>query len=180
MSLGEGPLPPSEGPFVFWLYPTELERALAELHRRNYRGEVFASSQLAPPEEVRVPQGLRQQLRFVSSFNEPLRRRAKEALGLRPWLERAAMAPSGGRWQSEAFAACYFFADALAQMRGVLDRDYLMETLERAVTDKPAAAPYLRLSLGPGQRYAAKGGVILRYGEAVRAPMVALGPMIVP
>lgn len=178
--LDASALPADDEPVVLWLGVAELEQALGDLDRRGYGGKLFASALLAPPEQVRVPPRLRQRLHFVSAFNEPSRRRALETIGLLPWLERAGISPSGKRGQSEAFAACYFFADALARMRGELDRDYLLETLEQSLGDRPAGAPYPRLSLGPGQRYAAKGGMILRYAAATGSRMAAIGPLIVP
>lgn len=178
--LDMGALPADDETVVLWLRVAELEQALADLDQRGYGGKLFASALLAPPEQVRVPPRLRQRLHFVSAFNEPSRRRALETVGLLPWLERAGISSSGKRGQSEAFAACYFFADALALMRGELDRDYLLETLEQSLGDRPAGAPYPRLSLGPGQRYAAKGGTILRYADMTSSRMAPIGPLIVP
>ncbi|MEY2686726.1 MAG: hypothetical protein RL375_924, partial [Pseudomonadota bacterium] len=54
--------------------------------------------------------------------------------------------------------------DALARMRLGWSPAWLMEQLETVVNNRPAGAAYYSLSLGPGQRVAAKVGRVLVVG----------------
>jgi hypothetical protein len=55
----------------------------------------------------------------------------------------------------------FYLGDALARMRLGWSADYLMETLEGVIDSRPAGGAYLRLSMGPGQRVAAKTGALI-------------------
>ena len=80
----------------------------------------------------------------------------------------------------QIYAATYYFAEALASMRGSWNREYLLETLENADFDRAAGSAYVSLSLAPGQREAAKGGHLLGFAEPDFSQVVIIGDRLTP
>jgi hypothetical protein len=93
--------------------------------------------------------------------------------------------------QADAYAACYLFNEALAEIRKQdvrrpavpLSREHLLETLETLlnkyndstdlVDPDSHVAYYGRMSLGPRQRVAVRGGTIMRYASPDSNRLVA-------
>lgn len=110
------------------------------------------------------PQALRARTTMISVELDPLAMRGRTALGLLPWARQASLVIDDERLQAKAYAAAGFMGDALARMQRRIDREYLLETLERAIDSRPYAGPYLSLSLGPAQRLAGKSAQWLTLG----------------
>jgi len=65
------------------------------------------------------------------------------------------------RLQSQAFFACLAANDALTHLRRYLVRDYVLDMLDHAQGLAVYLPIYPRPTLGPGQRFLAKGGYVL-------------------
>ncbi len=125
---------------------------------------VVLSAQLAPYAQTAIEPAWRPWVRWVSQQSDPGRLGAANALSLRPWMRQLGLPEDlDAQALGDAHAAAYFFSDALALARGRLQPDHLLERLEQAVDGRPPGATYFQLSLGPGQRVAAKGGFMLAY-----------------
>jgi cytochrome c553 len=174
-ALGKGDV------LVAWLR-TDQVQSVADRHADALKDTpVIFSAQLAPPEQVRLPDSWRAQARWISARSDGERLRGHTVLGLRPWLERLHIGLTDEALQSDVYGAVFFFVDAQARMRGLFNREYLLETLENAVDDRPAAAGYFHLSLGPGQRQASKDGHLLGVTEAAGKWRIApIGPRLTP
>ncbi|MFP3693192.1 cytochrome C, partial [Burkholderia sp. SIMBA_048] len=59
-------------------------------------------------------------------------------------------------------------------------RDYLVERIDDMLEHRILTGYYPRLTLAPGQRYASKGGYIVRFAEPDRLRVVADSDWIVP
>jgi cytochrome c553 len=167
---------------VGWLDPSHLN-ALAQLRPQGLgvRLAVY-SGHLAPPENTDLPLAWRQEARWISLHSDPQRLHGNGVLGLVPWMERLKLplAPEHESVLSEIYAATYFFGDALARMRGQWSRDFLIETLESAHYARPAGSAYFALSLGPGQREAAKAGYLLGFAGPDMKQVVPFEPRLSP
>ena len=160
---------------------------------------VFLSALLSTPEDVSLPATWKQHVRFVSLFDDLSLQGEIARLRLERWLEREGLSSKGNRrLQADAYAACYLINDALGNIRGQevrrpaapLSREHLMEMLELRVNkydDSTAlvdtdshVAYYGRMSLGPRQRVAVRGGTILRYASPDSNELVTTGKRIVP
>jgi len=141
---------------------------------------VLLSAQMAPIDRLVLADAWRQRARWLSSRSDPRRLQGTAVLGLVPWARRHGLSLDEEPLLAEVYAATYFFNDALARMRGVWNRDYLAETLEQAVDNRPAGGAFFGLSLAAGQRVAAKGGHLLGYVPPDFATIAALSPRIVP
>jgi hypothetical protein len=59
-------------------------------------------------------------------------------------------------------------------------REHLLERLETMLSARILNAYYPRLGLGPGQRFASKGGYLVRFVDPQGPKVVADGAWIVP
>jgi hypothetical protein len=120
-------------------------------------------------------------------------------LRLKRWLDQAGLPHEGDlRVQADAYTACYLFNKALSKIREQevrrppvpLTREHMLEMVEE-VTSKyddglelvdpdSHVAYYGRMSLGPWQRMAVRGGTILRYAGSDSIKMIAASKRIVP
>jgi cytochrome c553 len=165
---------------VLWLRPAELAPLLRALPAGPCSERVYLSAQLAAPEQVELPDAWRARTRWVSARSDPQRLYGKSVLGLQPWAAHLQLALDERALQAEIYAATYFFADALARMRGAWNQDYLLETLENANFGRPAGAAFFTLSLAAGQREAAKGGHLLGYAEPDYRTLIPIGARLTP
>ena len=165
---------------VAWLGSADLQQ-LAKAQAQGPGTEmVFFSGQLAPADKTDLPLAWRKNARWVSAHSDPARLYGKGVIGLTPWAEHMHL-PLGERsLMSQIYAATYYFADALARMRGSWNREYLLETLENANFNRPAASAYVSLSLAPGQREAAKGGHLLGFAKPDFSQVVIFGDRLTP
>jgi hypothetical protein len=125
---------------------------------------VLLSAQLAPAQRTPIEAAWRPLVRWISQQADPVKQAAAGAMSLRPWMRQLGLPDDlDALALSDAHAATYFFSDALALTRGVLQQDFLLERLEQAIDRRPPGAHYFQLSLGPGQRVAAKGGFLLGF-----------------
>lgn len=167
---------------IGWLSPTHLN-ALARQRPLGLGVRlVVYSGHLAPPEKTDLPLAWRQEARWISLHSDPQRMHGNGVIGLAPWMERLRMplAPEHESVLSEIYAATYFFGDALARMHGQWSREFLIETLESAHFARPAGSAYYALSLGPGQREAAKAGYLLGFAGPDLKQVVPFEPRLSP
>jgi hypothetical protein len=81
------------------------------------------------------------------------------------------------RVQSDTYLACGILAETLSEMLDSFVRDYLVERMEIMLSHRVITGYYPRLGLAQGQRFASKGGYMIRLDE--NKP-VAISDWIVP
>jgi hypothetical protein len=189
----------SEDLLVLWLRPGEIGQLAAEMPGGTRAQAVFLSALLATPEEVALPAAWKRETYFVSLFDDLGLQNEIARLRLERWLEAGGLAEEDNRrLQADAYTACYLLNDALGRIRQQevrrpaipLSREHLLETLETLVnkyndgtdlidTDSHIAY-YGRMSLGPRQRIAVRGGTLLRYASPDSNRLVAASKRIAP
>ena len=184
---------------ALWLRPGEIAQLTTAMPEPPGAGPIYLSSLLAPPESVVLPPSWKARVTYVSLFDDLGLQGEIARLRLKRWLDQQGLPQSQDlRPQADAYAACYLFAKALGEIRGQeirrpevpLSREHVLETLETLVNkyaDGTAqvdpdshVALYGRMSLGPRQRTAVRGGVLLRYASADSDRLVAASDRIVP
>lgn len=184
---------------ILWLRPDEIEQLATGMPQGPRAGTVFLSALLSTPEAVSLPATWKQRTQFVSLFDDLGLQGEIAQLRLEHWLEGAGLADAGNlRLQADAYAASYLFNDALREIREQevrrpaipLSREHLLETLETLlnkyndstdlVDPDSHAAYYGRMSLGPRQRIAVKGGTVMRYASPDSEKLIAASMRIVP
>lgn len=184
---------------MLWLRPDEIEQ-LVSTRAEPPAGQVYLSALLAPPGSVALPLAWKRRVAYVSLFDDLSVQGEIARVRLQHWLQQHHL-PVGTRelrLQADAYAACYLFNAALSRIRAQevrrpavpLSGEQVLEMLE-TLTDKYSdgteqvdpdshVAFYGRMSLGPQQRYAVRGGNIQRYAAPDYVRLVAEGGRIVP
>jgi hypothetical protein len=97
------------------------------------------------------------------------------------WLHNKGIAVTDEVVQINTLFALTVASDALGHMMDSFSRDFFVERIEHAVAQTPTPSQYQSVSLGPGQRYAAKGSSIVQLGfDGSKASMTPLSGWIVP
>ncbi|HTY63541.1 MAG TPA: cytochrome C [Acidobacteriota bacterium] len=82
--------------------------------------------------------------------------------------------------QIDTFVACGILAESLKHMLDNFVRDYLLEKLEGMLSSRIINGNYTRLGLAPGQRFASKGGYIVRFSPGADNRLIPEGPWMIP
>ena len=184
---------------VLWLRPDELEQLATTMPQGPSADSVYLSALLATPEELSLPATWKQAVHFVSLFDDLGLQGEIARLRLDRWLELKGLDGEGNRrLQADAYAACYLLNAALGDIRKQevrrpavpLSREHLLEVLETKVnkyddstgqvdTDSHVAY-YGRMSLGPRQRVAVRGGTVMRYASPDSSRLIPASKRIVP
>lgn len=84
------------------------------------------------------------------------------------------------RMQTDTYVACGILAETLTEMLDSFVPDYLVERLEVMLSHRLVNGYYPRLSLGQGQRFASKGGYMVRFADSDGMRVLADGDWVTP
>lgn len=161
---------------VLWLGAEDLSGALAADVAASTL--YLSSGQLAPrlpPAELKGPSGVR----LVYPSDLPPKRDAR-LLRDRLWLHNKGIPITDESVQINTLFTLAVVSDVVGHMMDSFSRDFFVERLEHVVGQTPMASIYPSVSLGPGQRFAAKGRSIVEIVDADRKQLKALSGWIVP
>jgi hypothetical protein len=159
---------------VLWLRGEDLRGLPVDAPKS---ATVFASGLMGGAENAPLPQAWRSATRITYPFDLPQRRAVRLVYPL-TWFRTQNIPLVAERVQVDTYVACQVLSEAIGHAFGDLVPDYLIEQIENMVSVKLIDGFYPRLGLAPGQRFASKGGYIVRLvpGEGV----VADGGWVVP
>jgi len=80
------------------------------------------------------------------------------------WLRIHKIPVVAPREQADTFLACGLLSETINHMSDTLVREYLLERMEDMIEHRLVTGYYPRLSLATGQRFASKGGYVVRLG----------------
>lgn len=162
-------------PLVLWLQPADL-RALPAPPAGS---TVYLSGLMAGLEEAPLPGPWRAQVRMTYPFELPERRRARVdyAFG---WFSIRKIPIVAMQAQVDTYLACGLLSETLNHMVETFERDYLVERIEEGLEHRVLTGYYPRLSLAPGQRFASKGGYLVRFSAGSGVRIAPLGEWQVP
>jgi hypothetical protein len=161
---------------MLWLRPADLARLPPQ---RAPGPAVFFSGLMGGLENSPLPAAWRQNSSMTYPFDLPDLRKVRMNFPL-GWLKAKNLAVVAERVQADTFLACVIMAEIVAEMLDTLVRDYLVERIEAMLSRRTVNGYYPRLGLGPGQRFASKGGYIVRFAEPDGPGLVAEGDWVVP
>lgn len=147
---------------VLWLRPADLSR-LPPVPPQGAR--LYVSGLMAGRETAPLPAAWRGEARMAYPLELPERRAVQMNFPF-GWMRGRRIAPRYEWVQVHTYLTCQILSDTLTEMLDAYARDYLLERLEEMVSHRRSNAYYPRLSLGPRQRFASKGGYLVRFAAA--------------
>jgi len=84
------------------------------------------------------------------------------------------------RVQADTYLACGLLSETLNHMVDTFVRDYLVENIQKMVEHRVITGYYPRLSLAAGQRFASKGGYLVKFAEAQGTRLITDHNWLVP
>jgi hypothetical protein len=161
---------------VLWLRPTDL-KALSQAPAPVF--PVWISGEMAGLEQAPLPSGWRTATRMAYPVDLPGRRVVRVDYAL-SWFRIRKIPVVEPRTQVDTYLACGLVSETLNHMVDAFVREYLVERIEMALDHRVLTGYYPHLSLAPGQRFASKGGYVVRFTEPQGPHIAALGDWMTP
>lgn len=161
---------------VLWLRPKDL----AALHDRPPKAAaVWVSGLMGGLEYAPLPTAWRSATRMAYPFDLPDRRRVRVDYPL-GWFRYRRIPITDLQVQADTYLACGLLSETLNHLADAFVPDYLVERMEAMLEHRVITGYYPRLALAQGQRFASKGGYIVRFAEGSGSKLVAASDWIVP
>jgi mono/diheme cytochrome c family protein len=162
---------------VLWLRPRDLEQLPPDAPNRLKT--VFMSGLMGGMDHAAFPAAWRGVMHMTYPIDLPERRKVRMNYAS-AWLQIQHVPIVDERTQADTYLACGILSESLGMMLDSFVRDYLVERTEDMLDRMPVTGLYPRLGLAPGQRFASKGGYLVRFSDKEGAPLVADGDWTVP
>ncbi len=160
---------------ALWLRP----RDIASLGHAPAPGTVFMSGLMGGLDAAPLPPGWRARTHITYPFDLPDRRRVPVDYAL-AWFAIRHIPVVDEQVQADTFLACGLLAETLSDMADTFVPDYLVERVQDMLAHRIMTGYYPHLSLAPGQRFASKGGYLVRFAEAGDHRLIADSAWLVP
>lgn len=122
------------------------------------------SGLMAGLEQAPVPAQWRGRTRIAYPVELPERRKVRVDFAL-GWFRIRNIPVVALPVQADTYLACGLVSETLNHMADTFVRDYLVERTEDMIEKRIVTGYYRRLSLAAGQRFASKGGYIVRFAD---------------
>jgi len=163
---------------VLWLDSSDLKALDFAEPPPDGLEAVYVSASLSAMHSPDLPENWPNKLMMVYPFDLPATR-AQRMTRLNAWL-RARNIPIGDeRTQANAFFAATITGDAVSHLRENFSRDYFIERIENMTQSSLSPSIYPHLSLGPGQRFASKGGYVVSFPAGAGGEPVAVSDWLI-
>ena len=182
--LGAGPAAVAEAvqaasgaqALVLWLRPADLA-ALPSAPAST--GPVFISGQMAALERAPLPAGWRGSAEMAYPCDLPDRRRVRVDFAM-GWFRARNIALVAEPTQVDTYLALGLLSETVKGLTDTFVRDYLVEQMEDTLAHRIMTGYYPRLGVAIGERYASKGGYVVRFAAPQGTVLVADGDWVVP
>ncbi len=161
---------------VLWLRPADLG---ALEHLKVPTPRVWISGEMGGLERAPLPPDWRTQARMAYPVDLPGQRVVRVDYAL-SWFRMRRVPLLAEPVQADTYLALGLMSETLNHMADAFVRDYLIERIEMALDHRVLTGYYPRLSLAPGQRFASKGGYIVRFTDPQGSRVTPLGEWITP
>lgn len=163
---------------VVWLAPADVQNLAATGTPPAALQAVYVSASLFAMQHAGLADGWLDRVRMVYPFALPANRE-RHLARLNAWLRARNIPLADARTQANAYYAATVTGDALAHIGENFSRDYFIEGIEQMAETSLSPSIYPHLSLGPGQRFASRGGYIVGFpDEAGEAPVPVSGWLV--
>jgi hypothetical protein len=161
---------------VLWLRPADIA-ALGEEPAAS--ATVYMSGLMGGLERAPVPAAWRGRVRMAYPFDLPDARvvRVDYPLG---WFSFRHIPVVAEQVQVDTYLACGLLAETLSHSADTFVREFLVERMEELLEHRYLTGYYPRLALAEWQRFASKGGYMVRFPDAAGSRLVAAHDWTVP
>ncbi len=160
---------------ILWLRAEDLRRLPAAAPPSS----LWASGLIGGLERSPLPSAWLASTFLTYPVDLPEQRRLRLSWAL-TWFKVQGIAVTEERTQVDSYLACVILAEALGAEFGNFMRDYLVEQYENLMSFRTLNGYYPHLGLGPGQRFASKGGYLVHISDAATHTVTPDGSWIVP
>jgi Cytochrome c len=160
---------------ILWLRPEDLRRLPATASPAG----VWISGIMGGLEHAPLPAPWLAKAHLTYPFDLPEQRRLRLTWPL-TWFKVQGIPVTEERTQTDTYLACVTLAESVGALWGNFVRDHLLEQYENMMSTRILNGYYPRLSLGPGQRIASKGGYIVHFADASGASVAKDGEWTIP
>ncbi len=140
---------------------------------------VYLSGEMGGLERAPLPAAWRDVTRITYPVDLPRQRLVglDRALG---WFRIRQVQVVDLKSQADTYLVCGIVSNAINHMVDTFVRDYLIERIEAMLEHSIVTGYYPRLALAPHQRFASKGGYLVRFAGPTGSQVVAESDWIVP
>ena len=168
------------GILVLWLDAADVLSLAAMGEPPDGLKTVYGSARLSALQHAgMLPDSWRERMLLVDLF-EPPDNRDRHLARMNAWLRARHVPLADPRTQANAYFAATITGDAMSSLGENFSRDYFIERIEQMAGSSPSASIYPRLSLGPGQRFASRGGYILGFPKGAAGMPVPVTDWLIP
>ena len=162
---------------VLWLRPVDI--AALDSPPPPAPTAVFMSGLMGGLEQMSLPSNWRDRTHLTYPFALPDQHRigVDFALG---WFRIRNIPIVAEQVQADTYLACGLLSETLSHMVDTFVPDYLVERIEDNIEHRIITGYYPRLTLGPGQRFASKGGYITHFANQEGPKLVPDGGWTIP
>jgi hypothetical protein len=161
---------------VLWLRPPDIA-ALGPAPSGPHA--IYLSGLMADLEHAPLPADWRGRAELTYPFDLPEKRSVRVDYPLR-WFAIRHIPVVAEQVQADTYLACGLLAEALSRMVDNFNRPYLIERLQSMLEHRVVTGYYPRLTLATHQRFASKGGYLVRFATGTGAQLVADSDWISP
>jgi hypothetical protein len=161
-------------PTVLWLRPADLAALKGEPPKTVYLSGLLGGLEAAP-----LPPAWRSNARMAYPFDLPERRQVRVDFAL-GWFRMTKIPVVDAQVQVDTYLACGLLSETLSHMVDTLGPEFLIERLQSMLERRIVTGYYPHLGLGTGQRFASKGGYLVRWTQATGPRVAAEGDWTVP
>jgi cytochrome c len=165
---------PTTAVLVLWLRPSDL----ASLAGTTPAGPVYLSGLMSDIDAKLLPTEWRR-AHIAYPFDLPESRRVRVDYA-RGWFRIRGIPLVDEQLQADTYLACGLASETLKHMVDTFVPDYLIERLEDTAEHRIITGYYPRLTLGPHQRFASKGGFLVHLDAPGGSRPVPDGPWVTP
>ncbi|MEO8306479.1 MAG: cytochrome C [Pseudomonadota bacterium] len=160
---------------VLWLRPQDLEA----LFKHPPGATVMSSTLMGGKALTGFPTEWRAVTQLAYPYDLPDRRRVRVDYPL-GWMRLRKVPLVSEQVQTDTYLACSLLSDTLNHMADSFIRDYLVERMEEALAHRIVTGYYPHLGLAQNQRFASKGGYIVKFAAPTGAQLAPVGEWLVP
>jgi hypothetical protein len=161
---------------VLWLRPDDIA-VLGNV--QDVPSAVFISGLMGGLERMPLPPDWRERTLLAYPFDLPEHRRIGVDFA-RGWFSIRRIPVVDEQVQADTYLACGLLAETLSHMADTFVRDYLIERMQSMIERRIVTGYYPHLALASGQRFASKGGYIVKLASGKAKDVITASEWIRP